>query len=268
MSDIIPRAEKNATEARANPKQGRNTRPQPPMRCAAPAAPEPIEARDLLESIHDTGLHWWSIIDSLLLADEGAANGTRQGLERLPQWAIDRLKDQGRHESSYDEHRRKSNHLSEWLSIAEGSGSRFRFEIWTSKGSRLSLRHESLLEASEALDELKPEYPDAFIIKAHAMWSTSYSQVCLNPDLLDTLIGSVTHIGTSFGSQGEDDQFTVQDETGRQVVVSATPLRQHPVYDRLNKRGKEVVDHYLLHDKPRKEAIRKAAAERDAGAAP
>ncbi len=57
----------------------------------------------------------------------------------------------------------------------------------------------------------------------------------------------------------EEDEYTVQDETGRQVTVTASVLRQHPVYERLDKRGRESLDFYLEETKPRKEAIRKAA---------
>lgn len=270
MTSIIPRSPETTKQARANPKQGRNPRPQPPMRCAAPAPalPEPIQARDMLESLSETGVHWWSIIDSVLQAHENALQGFPNGREPLPQWAIDRLKDQGRHNESYNDHRRMANGLNEWLSIAEGGGSRYRFEIWTSKNSRLSLRHESLTEAATALDQLKPTYPDAFIIRTSALWPSGYPVACENSELLDTLIGNVDHIGTTFGQRDEEDRLTVQDETGRQVVTLASILRKHPVFERLNKRGKEVVIQYLEHDKPRKEAIRKAAAERKAGEQP
>lgn len=88
----------------------------------------------------------------------------------------------------------------------------------------------------------------------------------LEPEMLATLIGGISHIGTFYGD--DEEEYTVQDETGRQVTVLATALREHPIYERLDKRGKESLDHYLKEDKPRKDAIRKAAAERDAGAAP
>ncbi|ULR87211.1 hypothetical protein [Comamonas sp. B21-038] len=265
MSEIIPRSTENATEARANPKQGRNPRPQPPMRCNAPALPEPLDAEDLRTRAHEIGIHWWSIIDSILMTHRNHDRIYPEPLEPLPQWAVERLQDQGRHRSSEEEFSRTGRLLKEWLRLTSGEGSEHFFEIWTSNGARLSVRHESWVKAADVLIELKKEHPTAFIARVHKLSGPPRGQI-LQPELLDTLIGAVDHIGTGFAD--DEEEYTVQDETGRQVSVLATTLRQHPIYERLNTRGKESLDHYLNEDKPRKDAIRKAAAERDAGAAP
>lgn len=266
MSAIIPGSTENTTEARANPKQGRNPRPQPPMRCAAPALPEPIDALDVLDRINDIGVHWWSIIDSILGAHKRALLGLEGAPERLPEWAADRLADMGRHDYNYDEHTDKVRLLKDWLHMAAGDGSQYRYEVWTSRGARLSFRHESWADAAKVLDELKPRHPEAFIARLHVMAAGHAYGRGLEPEMLETLIGRISHVGTFYGD--DEEEYTVQDETGRQVSVLATTLRQHPIYERLDKRGKESLDHYLKEDKPRKDAIRKAAAERDAGAAP
>lgn len=267
MTSIIPRSPETAKQARANPKQGRNPRPQPPMRCAAPAPalPEPIDAQDLRIRVHEIGIHCWSIIDSVLSSHEHREHVHPQPLAPLPQWAVDRLKDQGRHNSSEAEFSQADRLLKDWLHLAVGDGSQYRYEVWTNKGARLSIRHESLADAAEVLARFKPEHPEAFIARVHVLSGPPFGQA-LNPDLLDTLIGRVDHIGTAFAD--DEDEYTVQDETGRQVSVKASTLRQHQVYDRLTKRGKESLDHYLAEYKPRKEAIRKAAAERKAGEQP
>ncbi len=60
------------------------------------------------------------------------------------------------------------------------------------------------------------------------------------PELLDTLIGSVYWAGVAFADgDGEEDEHTVQDSTGRTVTVSASVLCAHPAFERMTKDGQE-----------------------------
>lgn len=264
MTNDTARAAAVENHASANPKTGRNPRPVPPMRRVAPALPEPIDAHDVLERIGSIGVHWWSIIDSLLETHRHHKNIHPKPLEPLPQWAVERLEDQGRHESSEEEFTQQRRLLDEWHHLAVGDGSQYRFEVWNPSGARLAIRQDSWQEAAAILDQLKPQHPHAFIARVHVMSSHCWPT---DPALLDTLIGKVQHIGTSF--VGEEDQFTVQDDTGRQVTVLASVLRAHAVYERLEMRGKEALDFYLNEEKARKAATRKgAAAAKKAGVKP
>lgn len=231
-----------------------NHRPTPPMRRAEPALPDPIDAFDVLDRTGEIGVHWWSLIDSVLETHRHHDKVYPNPVEPLPQWAVDRLKDQGRHEASETEFRQKRDLLRDWLHLAAGNGSQYRFEVWTSRGTRLAFRHESLQDAAAVLKQLKPDYPEAFIARVHVLSCPGGRQD--DPALLDTLIGTVCHIGTMM--PGGEEEYTVQDETGRQVTVLASVLRQHPVYVRLNKRGKESLDFYLENYKPRTDAIQAA----------
>jgi hypothetical protein len=167
--------------------------------------------------------------------------------------------DQGRHSASENEFSEKRRLLKDWLHLADGSGHQYRYEVWTSRGSRLAFRHESWKEAASVLDTLKPKHPDAFVARVHVLSGSGCGREDA-PALLDTLIGeTVYHIGT--GMLREEEDYTVQDETGRQVTVPASVLRKHAVYTRLDKRGKESLDFYLQNYKPRKENIRAAAKD-------
>ncbi|WP_375576384.1 hypothetical protein [Paracidovorax oryzae] len=221
---------------------------------------QPVDAFDVLDRIGEIGNHWWSVIDSLLEAHKFHDRCYPEPIEPLPQWAVDRLKDRRRHQASEHEYHHQRQLLRDWLHLAAGDGSQYRFEVWTSRGSRLAFRHESLQDAAVVLEQLKPKHPDAFIARVHVR-SGPPSGRQDDPALLDTLIGSVHHIGTF--CMGDEEKFTVQDETGRQVTVPASVLFKHPVCERLDKHGKESLAFYLESIKPRKERIR---AEANGGA--
>lgn len=258
MNDAMQHAA-GETHAGTKPTKGApSRRPTPPMRRAEPALPEPIDAFDVLERIGEIGVHWWSLIDSTLETHRHHDKVHPHPVDPLPQWAVDRLMDQGRHSASEREFFQSRDLLREWLHLAAGDGSQYRFEVWTSRGCRLAFRHESLMDAAVVLDQLKPTHPEAFIARVHVLSCPGYGRFD-DPALLDTLIGEVCHIGTFFGD--EEEQLTVQDETGRQVTVPASVLRKHSVCARLDKRGKEYLDHYLDSYKPRTDAIRAAAKD-------
>lgn len=258
MNDATQQAAGKAVAGTRPSKGAQNPKPTPPRRCASPALPEPVDAFDVLERVSEIGIHWWSLIDSVLETHTYHDKVHPKPVEPLPQWAVDRLKDQGRHRDCYTEFTEKERLLKDWLHLAVGDGSSYRFEVWTSRGSRLAFRHESWEEAAVVLEKLKPLHPGAFIARVHVL---SAPIGCDDPVLLDTLIGQVAHIGTTVGGAADDSEedFTVQDETGRQVTVPATVLRQHAVYERLDKRGKESLNFYLDTYKPRTERIRGAA---------
>lgn len=254
MSEAISRP---TTAKHSNSKVAPTRRPTPPIRRAEPALPEPIDAFDFLERIGEIGIHWWSLIDGVLETHQFHEKVHPHPVEPLPKWAVERLKDQGRHSASEREFFQNRDLLREWLHLAVGDGSQYRFEVWTSRSARLAFRHESLQEAAAVLDQLKPQHPDAFIARVHVLSAPHGRQD--DPALLDTMIGGIAHIGTFM--LGEEEEFTVQDETGRQVTVLASLLREHAVYERLDKRGKESLDFYLDTCKPRKDAMRAAAKD-------
>lgn len=259
MTDCTVGAPVRATiKAGTSPTKGSpNRRPNPPMRRVEPALPEPIDAFDVLERVNEIGIHWWSLIDSVLETHQFHDKVHPHPVEPLPKWAVERLKDQGRHSASEREFSQKGGLLREWLHLAAGDGSQYRYEVWTSRGSRLAFRHESLQDAAVVLDRLKPNHPEAFVARVHVL-SAPYGRED-DPALLDTLIGQVSHVGTFVAE--EEEKYTVQDETGRQVTVLASVLRQHAVYARLDKRGKESLDFYLETYKPRRERIRAEAKD-------
>lgn len=231
------------THAGANPKTGRNPRPTPPTRRAAPALPDPVTAFDLLERVQEIANHWESLIQSTLETHLCHSNIHPKPLPPLPEWAVERLQDQGRAQAVGEEFRNKVRLLEDWLHLAAGDGSQYRYEVWTSRGSRLAFRHESWAEAAAALEKLKPQHPDACVCRLHV--TAASPPVECKPELLGTLLGAVSHIGTWFGEGGTGDLIAVQDATGRQVMVAAEILHQHPVYDRLDKRGKDYVEWYV-----------------------
>lgn len=246
MSEVSTRSKSAAT----SPESAKHKGTLSPTSNPKAAPPEPIDAHDVLERLREIGVHWWSIIDSVLELHDHCQHVHPDPLPPLPEWAVNRLRDQGRHSACEAEFFEKARLLNDWLHIADGSGSRYRFEIWTSKCSRLAFRHESWQEAAEVLRQLKPTHPDAFIARIH-IHTPLYHDLADNAALLDTFIGRVDHVGTSFGVSGGEDRFTVQDETGRQATVAASVLRQHPVYERLNKRGKESLDFSVTRQKQR-----------------
>ncbi|AOV02782.1 hypothetical protein [Delftia tsuruhatensis] len=231
------------THAGINPNTGRNPRPTPPTRRATPALPDPVTAFDLLERIQEIAIHRESLIDSTLEAHICRANIHPEPLQPLPDWAVERLKDQGRAHALDEEFRNKMRLLKDWLHLAAGDGSQYRYEVWTGRGERLSFRHESWAEAAAVLEKLKPMHPGACVCQVHV--TAARPPVDCKPELLNTLLGAISHIGTWFGEGGSGDLIAVQDATGRQVMAPAETLRQHPVYERLEKHGKDYVEWYM-----------------------
>lgn len=233
--------EKGKTNARI---QSQKSPGELSSRRATPALPDPVTAFDLLDRIEEIANHRDSLIQSTLETHLYHAKIHPKPLPPLPDWAVERLKDQGRAHAVDEEFRNKVRLLEDWLHLAAGDGSQYRYEVWTSRCSRLAFRHESWEDAAKALDELKPKHPDAFVCRVNVMMATPPAE-CV-PELLDTMLGSIEHIGTWFGeSDSGGDLIAVQDATGRQTMVAVEILRQHPVYERLDKRGKDYVEWYM-----------------------
>ncbi|MBO0987585.1 hypothetical protein INR38_18780 [Delftia sp. SD018] len=241
-NDATPRAA-GETHAGINPKTGRNPRPTPPNRRAAPALPEPVDALDLLDRIKEIASHWECLILGVLETNSYCASIVPDPLPPLPDWAVGRLKDQGRMAAIEREFQDKIRTLEDWLQLASGNGSDHRFEVWTSRGSRLAFRHESWQDAAKVLDTLKSQFPDAFIAKINVMDAKPLARS--EPELLDTMIGRIQHIGTWFGEGEKAEMLAVQDETGRQVMTPADTLHQHPVYASLDRKGQEYVEFHM-----------------------
>lgn len=221
--------------------------------------PKSTNVFDVLDRMTDISGRWWSIIDNLLETHLLHDKAHPEPLEPLPDWAVKRLQDRGRHDASEEEFSRNGRLLKDWLHLAAGDGSQYRYEVWTSRGSRLAFKHESWQQAAAVAEQLKTQFPDAFVAQVH---TRAVFGVCTDdPALLDTMIGRITHIGTSFA--GKEEKYTVCDATGRQVTVPATTLRQHSVYERLDKQGKEALDFYLASVKPRRDAALNAAEEQE-----
>jgi hypothetical protein len=215
--------------------------PQQQPAAAKPALPEPMEAIDFLERVESIGIHWWSTISSVLESHRHHDHIHPAPIEPLPQWAADRLNDHGQHESSEAEFTQQVKLLAEAVRLSAGDGSNYRYEVWTTRASRLAIKHMSWEEAATVVDRLKGQFPDAFVARVHVKSSSSSTS---DPALLDTLIGQIEHTGTTF-RRAEEDLFAVRDETGREVTVKASVLRAHALYPRLSNEGKEAIEHYL-----------------------
>ncbi|WCM88810.1 hypothetical protein [Acidovorax sp. NCPPB 3576] len=258
MANRIAGTPAPATTAGNRPTTGTPTsRLSPNKRRPQPALPDPITAQDVLERIGEIGVHWWSVIDSVLETHQCRDRIHPHPVAPLPEWAVERLKDQGRHNAAEHEFSEKRHLLKDWLHLAEVGGSQYRYEAWTSHGHRLEFRHLSWADAATVVDRMKVDFPDAFVARVHVH---SHQSMVDDPALLNTLIGAIQHVGT-FMPESTEDEYTVRDETGRNVTVTASQLRAHPVYERLSKKGKESLNHYLDECKPRKERIRAAAKE-------
>jgi len=217
-----------------------------------------VTGHQLLDQAEDISSHWWSTIDALF----EQAKYWQGRDEPLPQWAIDWLERQAsykvRHES-YDQHRVLLKMARQALSLAEGNGVNFTYEIWTKRsGHRVDMRHESLESANKVLAEAKGKYPDAFVARVSIKEATGGND---DPALLDTLIGRLQWAGMSVGTGDEEDHFTVIDATGRSVTVPASVLVEHTdVMSRLSDKTRERIESNLKLKK-QKQTIRKAAKE-------
>lgn len=219
-----------ATIAGTNPTKGApNRRPMPPRRLAAPAEAEPLTPADYAERMLDIGMHLWAVIDGVF----DQQHTERGKAEPVPQWVLDRLKDQGRHRASHDELSEQATALGEMLRLQDGLPSRYTYEVWGDRSTRLSIRHDSIAEAQPALDAFKAsgKYPKAGIVRLSRLsggWSS-------DPALLDTLVGHVRLAGTSMGlADDEDGFFQIQDETGRNVMLKPYQIEGHPVLERMS----------------------------------
>ena len=141
MTKVSTHPQAGATTAAARPTKGLpNRRPNPPMRRVEPALPEPLTALDFAQRMQDIGLHWWALIDGLfeqLHTDKAKA-------APVPEWALEWLKDQGRHDLTHEEMRSQGEALRDLLRLQEGRPARTVFEVWGDRATRLSICSLSL----------------------------------------------------------------------------------------------------------------------------
>lgn len=217
-------------------------RPTPPMRRVAPALPEPLSAMDFAQRMQDIGLHWWALIDGLF----EQMHTEKAKAAPVPQWALDWLKDQGRHSATHEEMRNQSEALRELLRLQAGQPAKSVFEVWGDRATRLSIGHECVADAMPALDSFKAsgKYPQAAIVRVSRLggaWSS-------DPALLDTLVGTVRLAGSSVGLTNEDDGFfSIQDETGRQLLLTPDQVANHPVLERMPAGDRASMDAWIVH---------------------
>lgn len=183
---------------------------------------------DFIQEANDIAVHWWSLIESVIECSKYAKD-----MEPLPEWAMKRLEDAGDFRPSYDRHYHALQRTHEVLRLAEGRGSSHRYEVWTKRGHRLEIQHESMEQAQAACELAKQKYPDAFVARVRIKAPT-YAGSDI-PGLIDTLIGRVWWAGTAFGYDEKEDTYHLQDETGRTVSISASALRANKnIYSRLS----------------------------------
>lgn len=232
-----------------------NRRPTPPMRRVEPALPEPLTAQDFAERMHDIGMHWWALIDGLF----EQMHTERAKAEPVPQWALDMLKDQGRHNAIHDEMRNLGASLSELLRLQAGKPAKTVYEVWGDRATRLSMHHECIADAVPALDHFKAsgKYPNANIVRVSRQGGAWTS----DPALLDTLVGRVHLAGSSVGLAKDDDGFfSIQDETGRQLLLTPDQVAGHPALERMSADDRASMDAWIAHLAESK-ALRAAAKD-------
>lgn len=230
-------------------------RPTMPMRRAEPALPEPLTALDFAERMHDIGMHWWALIDGLfeqMRTEQAKA-------EPVPQWALDMLKDQGRHNATHEEMSNLSIALGELLRLQDGRPAKTVYEVWGDHSTRLSMRHECIADAVPTLDHFKAsgKYPQAYIVRVSRQGGAWTS----DPALLDTLVGRVRLAGSSVGLANDDDGFfSIQDETGRQLLLTPDQVAGHPALERMSADDRASMDAWIAHLAESK-ALRAAAKD-------
>lgn len=222
-----------ATIAGTTPAKGvPNHRPTPPRRLAAPAEPTPFTPFDFLERLGDLGKRFWGILE--LLQEEHRVH-SHQG-EPLPEWALNLIKAGGPHRENYNEFCVQEKCLREALRLAEGEAATFVYEVWADNLTRLSLRHASVADALPDLERFKTSGPWANA-KIVQVYRRRIGRGAHDPHLLDSFIGDVAFLGISLGeANGDEQQFQLEDETGRTVTLTARQLRGHPIIDRIGSR--------------------------------
>jgi hypothetical protein len=151
--------------------------------------------------------------------------------EQWAAWAVGRLREVVG-DPDVDPYRAKAGALREWLRLASGEGSAYRFELWTQPArgrfKRLHGQYEFLGDAEAQLASIKARFPDAFIMQVVG----TVVHGCDDPALLETMLGEL---------------FEVRDATGRTVVVAASVLAAHPVFERASGELRESVTASLQH---------------------
>lgn len=243
MTKVSTRPQVGATQAAARPTKGLpNRRPNPPMRRVEPALPEPLTALDFAERMHDIGMHWWALIDGLF--DQMHTERAKE--EPVPQWALDMLKDQGRHNATHEEMCNLRTVLGELLRLQDGHPTKTVYEVWGDRATRLSMRHECIADAVPALDHFKAsgKYPQAHIVRVSRQGGAWTS----DPALLDTLVGRVHLAGRSVGLTNDDDGlFSIQDETGRQLLLSPDQIAGHTVLEHMSSDDRASIDAWITY---------------------
>lgn len=121
-----------------------------------------LTALDLLDQIGDTGTHWWSLIDRVLETQR-----SEKGLAQpMPEWALQILKDGGRHSATEEAYRHQRESLAEVIALENNQPATFAFEVWGDRTTRLSVGHESLAQAMPAQEHWRTNgHPNAHILK-------------------------------------------------------------------------------------------------------
>ena len=255
MTKVSTHPQAGATTAAARPTKGLpNRRPNPPMRRVEPALPEPLTALDFAQRMQDIGLHWWALIDGLF----DQMHTVRAKEEPVPKWALDMIKDQGRHNATHEEMCTLRTVLGELLRLQEGRPAKTVYEVWGDRATRLSMRHECIADAAPALDHFKTtgKYPQAHIVRVSRQGGAWTS----DPALLDTLVGRVHLAGSSVGLTNDDDGFfSIQDETGRQLLLTLDQVAGHPALDRMSADDRASMDAWSAYLAERK--AQRAAAK-------
>lgn len=196
---------------------------------------------DLLDAMNDAATRVSAAVHSIIESyGVRKYSTTPMTDEQWAAWAVGRLREVTG-DPDADPYRAKAGAMREWLRLASGEGSAYRFELWTQPArgrfKRLHGQYEFLSEAEAQLAVVKARFPDAHIMQVVG----SVVHGCDDPALLDTLLGELEHLSTAFPGGGEEERFEVRDATGRTVVVAASVLSAHPVFERASPELRETV---------------------------
>lgn len=256
MSNATAAAPERQKRANARPaKSMPNRYPNHSISRVEPALAEPLTALDFAERMHEIGMHWWALIEGLF--DQMHTERAKE--EPVPKWALDMLKDQGRHNATHEEMCTLRTALGELLRLQEGRPAKTVYEVWGDRATRLSMRHECIADAAPALDHFKTtgKYPQAHIVRVSRQGGAWTS----DPALLDTLVGRVHLAGSSVGLTNDDDGFfSIQDETGRQLLLTPEQVAGHPALERMSADDRASMDAWSAHLAARK-TLRAAAKD-------